>query len=803
MRRLGAKQIRSGVTPQTLGTSNQLGQSNDVALADHVHAHGAQTDPTAHATATELAAGFMSAADKTKLAGIASGADVTTTALAGATASVSVNGQKLTNVGTPSATADAATKGYVDSATAAISAVQLDTTGTPANIGTAARGSAPTAAHADHVHAHGSHTDPSHHALATTSTAGFLSAADFAKLLSMAAGVRFVRARATMAINLAQTSGFGGGPVDGPGTTLVANDLLLLTSQADAKQNGIYKIVDPDRPSTWVRADGASVSTDFVPGGLVYAVEGTYGKVLYVLETKNVVLGTTNISYRRIAGLLSDNTPSAGSLDGSPGDWDFPSRGNHSHPHGDLSSRQNATSSAYHHVATTTVNGFMSAADKTDLGAATTKLAGIAAGADVTTTALAAALAAISVNGQKITNVGTPTASADAATKAYVDTATAGISTLQLDSTGTPSNIGTANRGTATTAAHADHVHAHGSHTDGTHHAVATTSVAGFMSAADKTKLDGVSSGATALALATLAPADVGATAVLGASAKAAKEDHVHAHGAQTDGAAHEVVTTLKNGFMSYLDKLKLDAVPSNADNTIGALSAASGPISHGNQRLTSVGAPQSASDAATKAYVDSAAAAATTPLSAVAPQAIGSATAGTATSASKSDHVHAHGNQAAGSLLHAAADGTNNGFMSAAHYTRLETLKTGVASSLGRVTVEALYEAPTANNAATGSVNLDVSLKNDFSLRLTGNAIVTLTNGANGAQGNIWVQQDATGNRTLNITAAGATRITEKAAASIAPQAEANTLTHYSYSFITINSTLYFMLYRTFLEAI
>lgn len=54
-----------------------------------------------------------------------------------------------------------------------------------------------------------------------------------------------------------------------------------------------------------------------------------------------------------------------------------------------------------------------------------------------------------------------------------------------------PVAIGTANsEGASSSVARADHVHDHGSQTTGTHHAVATTSVAGFMSATDKTKLN-------------------------------------------------------------------------------------------------------------------------------------------------------------------------------------------------------------------------------------------------------------------------------------------------------------------------
>jgi hypothetical protein len=56
---------------------------------------------------------------------------------------------------------------------------------------------------------------------------------------------------------------------------------------------------------------------------------------------------------------------------------------------------------------------------------------------------------------------------------------------------GSPVTIGTTNSdGVNTSVARSDHVHAHGDQTVGSLHAVATTSVNGFMSSTDKTKLD-------------------------------------------------------------------------------------------------------------------------------------------------------------------------------------------------------------------------------------------------------------------------------------------------------------------------
>lgn len=72
---------------------------------------------------------------------------------------------------------------------------------------------------------------------------------------------------------------------------------------------------------------------------------------------------------------------------------------------------------------------------------------------------------------------------------------------------GTPVSVGSANApGTAQTHSRSDHVHAHGNRPGGSEHALVTTSVAGFMSAADKTKLDGLANtaGSTAFSSASL-----------------------------------------------------------------------------------------------------------------------------------------------------------------------------------------------------------------------------------------------------------------------------------------------------------
>lgn len=109
---------------------------------------------------------------------------------------------------------------------------------------------------------------------------------------------------------------------------------------------------------------------------------------------------------------------------------------------------------------------------------------------------------------------------------------------------GTPAAIAVSgSAGTGTVPALSTHVHAHGNQTTATHHAVCTTGANGFMSSTDKTKLDGIATGATNLALASTAPVNVTkAAAAVGTGTTAARADHKHdittaIAGATTPGA--------------------------------------------------------------------------------------------------------------------------------------------------------------------------------------------------------------------------------------------------------------------------
>lgn len=155
----------------------------------------------------------------------------------------------------------------------------------------------------------------------------------------------------------------------------------------------------------------------------------------------------------------------------------------------------------------------------------------------------------------------------------------------------------------------------------------ATTSVQGAMSASDKTKLDGIAASAAALTSST--PADVAAAGTVGVGTTAARSDHVHGHGTQAGGTLHaDAIASGAAGFMSGADKAKLDGVSANAAAVGGSTPAA----------VSSAGST------------------------------------GVATTASRSDHVHAHGSQAGGSL-HSAATESAAGFLEASDKTQLVDL--------------------------------------------------------------------------------------------------------------------------------
>lgn len=181
----------------------------------------------------------------------------------------------------------------------------------------------------------------------------------------------------------------------------------------------------------------------------------------------------------------------------------------------------------------------------------------------------------------KIINLGAPTLSTDAATKGSSDTAAAAAAASALATALAADEVIVAGAGltrsgsTLDVVANADgsivvaandvkvgviNATQHGNLAGGATHANAVAGVsAGYMSATDKTKLDGISGSAAALSDNT--PQGLG-TADPGVGTQAARDDHVHAHGNLAGGSFHALaIAGGANGFLSGTDKTKLDAI--------------------------------------------------------------------------------------------------------------------------------------------------------------------------------------------------------------------------------------------------
>jgi hypothetical protein len=393
-------------------------------------------------------------------------------------------------------------------------------------------------------------------------------------------------------------------------------------------------------------------------------------------------------------------------------------------------------------LVTTSVDGFMSAADKS-------KLDGVEAGAQVTTfarvqTALAAASSAVSINAQRLTSVADPSSAQDAATKAYVDAiaqgldikasvrlvATSNVAALtgnvSIDGSTTAPGQRVLLAGQTTASANGPYLTAAGAwarttdadtsakvtagmyvfvtegaanadsgwalitpdpivlgttaltftqvtgagqitagggmtktgntldvvaHADGSivvaadsvqvgvlatdtqhgtrgggtlHAAVIAAGAAGFMSGADKTKLDGIATGAAAVLSVTPNAVD-GSTGNGGAAATASRSDHRHQVTTGTPNALSMGAATAAGTSNNLV----------RADH-IHALPAAGTPVA---LTLAGANAPGSAATLALSDHVHA------LPASSTAPPALtvgGSSSAGSSTSISKADHVHA-----------------------------------------------------------------------------------------------------------------------------------------------------------------
>ena len=249
--------------------------------------------------------------------------------------------------------------------------------------------------------------------------------------------------------------------------------------------------------------------------------------------------------------------------------------------------------------------------------------------------------------------------------KSKLDGVAPGATATPLAGTAPPNIAAASGTGTDTSAARGDHTHGHGDQAGGTLHATATAGTPGFMSNTDKGKLDGIAAGATATPLSGTPPPNVAAASGAGSDTSAARSDHTHGHGDQAGGTLHATATAATPGFMSNMDKGKLDGIASGATAT---------------------------------------------PLSSMPPPNIAAASgAGTDTGAARSDHTHGHGNQAGGTL-HATATPVTAGFMSAADKAKLDGLAPGGNTHLQSIQLCAARNQqllPNSTFGADGQVEL------------------------------------------------------------------------------------------------
>jgi len=563
----------------TVGGANAPGSSTSLARADHAHA----------LPAFGSAAGSFTQGNDPRLSDdrTASGLRTATTVVATAGAAAPSSGQVLVATGPAAATwqSPLALTGSIPSTvsdtTAAVGVatdaarrdhIHAVSIGAPAALtvgGTQSSGSATSLARSDHAHAMPG--------LATAAVDGFMSAADKAKFDTFDAKAS---CRIVSTVNIA-LSGF---PVI-DGTTPAAGERVLVTGQTAASANGIYNA----SAGAWSRAADADTSTEVTAGLTVRVNEGTtFADTLWILTTNDpITLGTTALVFAQ-APSVADKVK----LDGVETGAQVVTFARVQTALAAASSAVSLNSqqitnvldpTAAQHVATKAYVDAIAQGLDTKASCRLVATANVPAltGAvvidGVTTSAdrvLLTAQTTASANGIYLTNAsGAWARAADADTSADVTSGmytfiTAG--TANADSgwaliTPDPIVLGTtaltfsqvtgagqitAGAGVTKTGNQIDVVaHAdgsivvaadsvqvgilatdaqHGTRGGGTLHAVATTSVAGFQSALDKTKLDGVATGATATPLASTAPAALPGAAAVGVGTTAARADHAH-----------------------------------------------------------------------------------------------------------------------------------------------------------------------------------------------------------------------------------------------------------------------------------
>lgn len=281
-----------------------------------------------------------------------------------------------------------------------------------------------------------------------------------------------------------------------------------------------------------------------------------------------------------------------------------------------------------------------------------------------------------------------------------------------------PVSLGLTNdEGASTSVSRADHTHAHDNQPGGSLHALATTSVAGFVSPSDQVKLNSIIPGEIVLRDGSVAftanvdggsnrfvnisdpvdqqdaatrsfvenlvtsnavqfglPVSIGTSSQPGTSGQASRADHVHAHDNQPGGALHALATETTPGFLNNTDQAKLNALdPAEIILRDGSV-AFNQNVDVGSNRITNVSSPVNPTDVVTLSFLNNSFA---NEIVFDNPVSIGTLNLdGTSSFLARADHVHAHDDQPGGTL-HALATTVTPGFLGESDKTKLDALDT------------------------------------------------------------------------------------------------------------------------------
>ncbi|WP_080833106.1 pyocin knob domain-containing protein [Cohnella massiliensis] len=350
------------------------------------------------------------------------------------------------------------------------------------------------------------------------------------------------------------------------GVALAAGDRVLVKNQTTASQNGIYTAAE----GTWTRAADADQSGKLASGLSVFVKEGTSnGKKQWRLSTTgSIVLGTTALTFELVSGAGSATDAVVGNRTIT----------DTTAPAGDSGTLTGLFGGLGYMIKAITGKSSWRTAPATTLEAAKGHMDATTGAHGATAAATANAIMQRDAAGRA--KVAAPSASDDIARKAEVDAA---ITSAATDATTKANGV------QANLSAHVG--------SGGAAHAAATTSVAGFMSAGDKSKLDGIAAGANNYshptgdgnlhvpatgttnnakvlkAGSTAGSAAWGNVAFSEVTGKpttlsgygitdAAPSSHVG-----SGGTAHAAATASAAGFMSAGDKSKLDGIATGANN--------------------------------------------------------------------------------------------------------------------------------------------------------------------------------------------------------------------------------------------